>query len=1128
MPADQLQMDPLVERQWQLESMQLVNFGSFDGYHKLEFKTGFAQVPTTVISGDSGTGKSTIEDAFFEVMTRNGSYNSASNEGGRGGSLTSEKRSLIGYVRGKLEDVEDEEGRRQVQMLRDGHCNRWSAIVLGYRSDVKTTFSVAKLFWIAAGYTANSDIKQLRMTMFRDFDPRSLESIADANFTAERVRRVIGSDFRSFSQVDEFLTYVHRVLKVDEQGSGKEVMDLLGRIRSGSSFRSIDELFREQVLDRPATFEAASAAVASYREHHSAYERMREKQEKVSLLTEVREFSHERDEALEALDTGRAALAPALFDTWRRRVTLDLLKTRVGELTERKAQLERECEARRDERSRRDARLAELNAELAASGYTERLSQLDSMILRAQERLSSVRAASENLDREVTPHFGHLPTSEADFCALQERVSAFVEGYPQAHEECSAKHSSCVAQRVRLELQADELRSDLEYFQGHQSRIPRGLGEARERLAKASGIPAKSLPFVGELMEVVDEAWRLAIESVHGGLARTLLVDARDFERFSSSIDELRLRSRVTFRRVDVERSYDACAREGYLSEKLTFASDSPFGPWVRSVVCDEHHDALCVGSPRELGGEGRRVTINGQTRDGSRGAHGRDRSSEGIIGFDNSAQVERLTAELVKVSEEHQAAKAAEDAASKALSELVVRQASAERIARYDFREVDVASAHDELVHAQHQKDEFVRSSGRLERLAAQVKDARLQLEEAIKSLGGSERELQLVCDELTGVLGQRDELVAIEGAGERIEGTPPAFELLGRLGGKMLANHSAQDNLKSLGPIVEQVRRQVMELISRDVERERGLRARIERRLQEYQERWPDNRLGTEASSAPDYLVVLSQLEEEGFHLQKDAWFEHMLAWVKEDLIPLDVAFRDARESIDDRLEPINDILRTLPFGREGGRLEIVCRDSEKAEVREFRLLMRELLDYEGHSDKAERDAYYRKAEQLIALIDPEDTRVEARRRRNDVLDRRRHVRLTARVIAPEHPDKPKAVYNMLASKSGGEVAEIVAFILGAALLYRLGQEGGSLPGFAPVLLDEGFIKADSRFTTRALSAWQGFGFQIIIAVPEEKFQSVVAKAQRVLHVVADPSRRSFVAQLDKVGPDLKERAG
>ncbi len=41
-------------------------------------------------------------------------------------------------------------------------------------------------------------------------------------------------------------------------------------------------------------------------------------------------------------------------------------------------------------------------------------------------------------------------------------------------------------------------------------------------------------------------------------------------------------------------------------------------------------------------------------------------------------------------------------------------------------------------------------------------------------------------------------------------------------------------------------------------------------------------------------------------------------------------------------------------------------------------------------------------------------------------------------------------------------------------------------------------------------------------------EKFQSVVAKAQRVLHVVADPSRRSFVAQLDKVGPDLKERAG
>ena len=151
---------------------------------------------------------------------------------------------------------------------------------------------------------------------------------------------------------------------------------------------------------------------------------------------------------------------------------------------------------------------------------------------------------------------------------------------------------------------------------------------------------------------------------------------------------------------------------------------------------------------------------------------------------------------------------------------------------------------------------------------------------------------------------------------------------------------------------------------------------------------------------------------------------------------------------------------------------------------------------------------------------VIDPQDASAEKAKRRNEVLDRRRHVKLTARVVDPADSDKPKATYNALASKSGGEVAEIVAFILGAALLYRLGQDGTSQPGFAPVLLDEGFIKADSQFTSRAIAAWQGFGFQLVIAVPEEKYQSVVAKAQAVIHIVIDEARRSYVSRFTYVG--------
>ena len=63
-----LRIGALEEAQWQLASMQLVNFGPFDGYHAFSYKTGFDHAPTTVVAGDSGTGKSTLEDAFFEIM----------------------------------------------------------------------------------------------------------------------------------------------------------------------------------------------------------------------------------------------------------------------------------------------------------------------------------------------------------------------------------------------------------------------------------------------------------------------------------------------------------------------------------------------------------------------------------------------------------------------------------------------------------------------------------------------------------------------------------------------------------------------------------------------------------------------------------------------------------------------------------------------------------------------------------------------------------------------------------------------------------------------------------------------------------------------------------------------------
>ncbi len=94
-----------------------------------------------------------------------------------------------------------------------------------------------------------------------------------------------------------------------------------------------------------------------------------------------------------------------------------------------------------------------------------------------------------------------------------------------------------------------------------------------------------------------------------------------------------------------------------------------------------------------------------------------------------------------------------------------------------------------------------------------------------------------------------------------------------------------------------------------------------------------------------------------------------------------------------------------------------------------------------------------------------------------RDRLLDVRRHVEITA-----ERYDNSGtlllSVHCSLGGKSGGESQELVAFIVGAALRFRLGDEARERPRFAPVFLDEGFIKADAEFAGRAVAGLEGPG--------------------------------------------------
>ena len=92
-----------------------------------------------------------------------------------------------------------------------------------------------------------------------------------------------------------------------------------------------------------------------------------------------------------------------------------------------------------------------------------------------------------------------------------------------------------------------------------------------------------------------------------------------------------------------------------------------------------------------------------------------------------------------------------------------------------------------------------------------------------------------------------------------------------------------------------------------------------------------------------------------------------------------------------------------------------------------------------------------------------------------RRRVLDAREHYQFRA---IETRADGTQIVHEGVAGKSGGEGQELIAFVLGAALRFRLGDGTDRVPTYAPIVLDEGFVKADAEYTGRALSALRSLG--------------------------------------------------
>jgi len=1106
--------------QWRAEVLQLVNWGGFSGRTRIELHPG-----ATMISGASGAGKSTILDAYTALMMPSDTkFNGASNDAVAGRARSEGQRNLISYLRGAVDVVDDPRtGRPVEQLLRGRGVDTWGAVAMTFVNDQGRRFTALRTYYVPRRATRSGEVSMQLVTLDGAFDLAELEQAVPDRFHANTLKKLSPS-IRVHRSYADFAAVLYARLGIGGGGDGAKALRLLARIQAGNQVRSVDELYKEMVLERPATYAAADRAIDHFDDLEQAYAAMRTEEQKQEVLAPITEL-HARHQAavqrradLDAFGVtapGHTPVSVWRLTTHRRLLTAAVEVNRAGrasvaaelaEVTREEATLRADLDASREEhRDSGGAAIERLTAEIEQ----ERLLRTERELRRGVllERLGPLAGQGADID-----DVAGLLADRAAYDALVLEATSWLESHADIRAGLLRRRDEVVGSRYPLAARKSALQAERASLAGRQSRIPKHLDDLRSLVCEATGFGVGELPFLAELVDVAPEEaqWRLAVETVLGGAARQLLVPAHRLEEFSSRLDTLRLRGRITFVAAELDLPSLPPDDPDRVAGKLVHR-DSPFTGWVQRFVAEPTRNALCVERPEELAGGGYRVTLAGQTRQGARGSHGRTESGA-ILGFTNAESLEvideelaRIEAELTRIDE----AVAELEAEARRLD--LLRDAyEAARGATYD--DVDLASCDARIADLEARRQRLLTSDDQLGALTGQIGEIEARLDEVrSRRYALVQRKEQL--DEEHGRLVEDED--ALNALLEPIEDDLPGLltdEQRERLDEEFAAAVEPADP-DDLERFVEHLAR----LRARLTEQTAGASEEIgttERELTAvfaaYQRLWPDPNLGVGVESYPDYARILESIRATGLAERRAEWRRRVAEWSGQDLVPLLGAMSASVEEIEDRLEPINAILRQLEFGEARDRLRIRLRKLQPAHVQTF---LRDLRALSGSTpaDLSEEQLEERFA-RLRGFMAQLRTRDDAfgsgeASDRDRLLDVRRHVEISAERY-DSLTGELRSTYRTLGEKSGGESQELVAFIVGSALRFRLGDELRSRPRFAPVFLDEGFVKADSEFAGRAVSAWKGLGFQLVIGVPLDKVTGLEPHMDELLAVTKNTS--------------------
>ncbi|MFO0903674.1 MAG: ATP-binding protein [Pirellulales bacterium] len=1073
---------PNMDASFVLSELEVYNWGPFRGLHRAEFDDAGA-----AIIGPTGSGKTTLVDALMTLLVAQPRYNLASTGGHES------DRTLIEYVRGVL-GGDGADGRQEV--ARPGKTI--SGVCGTYKGGAHVV-KLAGLFWTEGTGNAADDLKR-RWVFSQAADQTFTQWLQMLHDDGVRDLLKMGRETADLRIFDSKRAYLERLRKFFDVG--ENAFTLLNRAAGLKQLNSIDEIFRELVLDDRAAFDRAIEVAAEFdnlSEIHAELELAKKQQES---LTPVKE---EHD---------RLAASRKKTETWRKlKKTAPIWFANAGllkwneEARDLQASLERSHSSLHEFAAQLQSQQAEVDA------LRERYLELGGNVIgelqntiHAQQRLVAERRKHAQQYQSMLASLGM--NDELSDATLAENKRAVTLRLETEREQLEIRKGDLLEASLKLR-EAENRTSEVEQTlnkvrQRPGSNIPPNFQDFRAELASQLNLRDSDLPFLAELVEVkaTEAAWRGAIERALGSERLRVLVPEQLLDQALRWVNHRDNRLHV--------RLQSAAARE----ERLQFFADG----FVQKLNFKQHplasaaqklmsgRDLHCVSSAEALRRTEHGLTIEGMIsgRQGKFEKQDQRRlDQDWMTGFDNKDQLESLVQQLSDarnavdsariITREHEALVRHVENTCKVL----------ESLATLEFATIDLPSAEGELS----------RSELRLKALLDPLSDAsqaKFQYDVANQRLEATRQEITEVrtnCARLEDKLSSA--IDARETARRRIgDGLSEADSAL-------VAKHLRLDMNIPAQKLDDQERRSthdIDEALAKQVERDAEIELQLVRKM-EYAKRVDNGALvevGSTIDDVPHYLERLRTLTQEALPEKRSRFLEYLNRSSDQGVTQLLASIDEEVDAIEQRIGELNHTLVKVDF-RSGRYLQLLPQRIKDERLRALHVAMQKVRHAALKDDGGE--SHFKSLQDMVAILRDagQNRRLQGSKA---LLDPRFRLQFYVVEVDRQTGDRsPPRTGSQ--SGSGGEKELMASHILTASLSYALCPSASTRPLYATVILDEAFSKSSPSAASRIIEALRIFSLHPIFVTPNKEIGLLKQHTRKVI-CVQRPGKEASLASI------------